>query len=217
MLIGDFQSIEGLSRSVEAEEYYEGGKNDGPHLLFSKVNKTEVTFKTGEMDRDYLYLWMDGVEVGQEFKQDLVILQYTRNAWPLRIFLLSNCWPTKWKGADLDASQSRLPIEELTVLCDRVSMWVVPEVALDVAAAAAAAAAGGLESLGEWAGDALEAFDNEISEWVAGAGAIGDAVEDIAEWGGDAIETTAEEIGDWVADTIDDVEDSIDDAIDSLF
>ena len=125
---GDFLAVEGLGLSVEPYEYQEGGKNDGQHVLPGPVKLGRITLKWGMMDRSGLYDWCASVQIGQSFRQDLLIMQLTRAGVPLRIYAITGAWPTEWRGADLDANQSQVPVEEIQLAFQALELVVVPDV-----------------------------------------------------------------------------------------
>jgi len=127
-LFGDFHAVEGLGSSIEPYEYAEGGKNDGQHVLPGPVKLGRITLKWGMMDRSTLYDWCAAVQVGTSFRQDLLVMQLTRLGIPLRIYAITGAWPTSWKGADLDATQSAFPVEEVELAYTSLEMVVVPDV-----------------------------------------------------------------------------------------
>lgn len=127
-LFGDFQAIEGMSRQIELFEYQEGGKNDGKHVLPGPVKHGKLVLKGGQMDMSMLYDWCKAVELGEDFRRDVLIMQLKRNGVPLRIFAISDAWPVEWKGATLDAAQSNIPVEELHLVYNDLYMVLLPDV-----------------------------------------------------------------------------------------
>ena len=127
-LLGDFQSVDGFSREIEAFELQEGGRNNNVHVLPGPAKQGRLSLQWGLMDRSALYDWARSVEVGVSFRQDLTIMQLTRRGVPLRIYTVSGAWPVEWRGARLDATQSTVPIEELKLAYDDVTLMVMPDV-----------------------------------------------------------------------------------------
>ena len=125
---GDFQAVLGLGQSIDAYEYQEGGKNDGQHVLPGPVKLGRITLKWGMMDRSALYDWCASVQLGKSFRQDLLIMQLTRAGVPLRIYVITGDWPVEWTGAELDANQSTVPIEEIQLAYSSLELVVVPDV-----------------------------------------------------------------------------------------
>lgn len=127
-VIGNFQSVEGIQRTMEPFEYLEGGRNTGAHILAGQVKHGRLVLKTGIMISSYLYDWIRAVEVGQKFRRDLIISQLTRDGRPLRVFTVERAWPTEWRAPALDATKSDVPVEELTLVYDDLTLEVNTDV-----------------------------------------------------------------------------------------
>ncbi|MBK7761405.1 MAG: phage tail protein [Deltaproteobacteria bacterium] len=123
-VIGDFQSVEGLSRSIEVLEYAEGARNGGMRVFPGPIKHGRVTLKSGIMSSPLLYEWIHAVEVGKKFSRDLIISQLDRLGVPLRVFTLDGAFPVEWKAPALDATNSNVPVEELTLVFDGLKMEV---------------------------------------------------------------------------------------------
>ncbi len=124
--LGDFQAVEGLQRKIEPYEYKEGGRNFAPHQLVGQHSYGELTLKWGLMERPFLYNWMDAVEVGESFRQSVIITQLTRKYIPRRMYFLERCWPVGWQGAQLQCEDNKLPVESLTLHFDHMEVVVNP-------------------------------------------------------------------------------------------
>lgn len=122
--IGDFMAVEGLSRSVKSYDYQEGGKNDGPRRLQGEASWGDVVLKSGYMNLSYLYDWANKVENNGDFRREVVIMQQTRNGKPLRVYALSGAWPLEWKTQNLDSGNSNVPVEEVKLAVDSITLVV---------------------------------------------------------------------------------------------
>lgn len=122
--VGDFAAVEGLSMRREPYSYQEGGKNDGAHVLLGQATLGEVTLKWGMMHQDTLLRWAQQVEAGARFRRDVTVLMLTRAGALHRTYTLEGAWPLEWKAATLDASDSRIPVEELRLTARRVTLEV---------------------------------------------------------------------------------------------
>lgn len=124
--VGDFQGVENLNQQYEAYEYKEGGRNHAPHKLVGPATYGELTLKSGLMDRDALFEWMEEVELGQDFRKEVQIFQLNRLREQRRSFTLLRAWPIEWKGADLDCEDNNIPVEELTLVYDFLETEAYP-------------------------------------------------------------------------------------------
>lgn len=124
--VGDFMSVENLARSIEPYSYQEGGKNDAPHMLIGPAKNGELTLKWGLMNRSTLWDWMSEVEVGSDFRRSVQILQLTRGQIPVRAYNIDYAWPIGWKGASLNAGDSAIAVEEITLVYSKLSVVAIP-------------------------------------------------------------------------------------------
>ena len=76
------------------------------------------------MYKRQLYEWIHAVEIGKKFRRDLIISQLDRLGSPLRVFTLDGAFPVEWKAPALDATNSNVPVEELTLVFDGLKMEV---------------------------------------------------------------------------------------------
>ena len=59
---------------------------------------------------------------GGGFRQDVQVEHYDRAFAVVRTYTFTRAWPVGWRGATLDADQSRVALEELHLAYDRVTM-----------------------------------------------------------------------------------------------
>lgn len=122
--VGNFQAVEGLTRTTDVYEYVEGGRNQNVHQLPGQTKLGEITLKWGWMSLSWLYDWSQKVEIGSSFRKDLIITQLDRQGRPLRVYTISGAWPTSWTGAALDASGSQVPVEEIKLRFNKLKLDV---------------------------------------------------------------------------------------------
>ena len=122
--VGNFLSVEGIGRTIEVYEYVEGGRTDNVHALPGQAKLGELTLKWGWMNLSWLHAWAMSVEIGHSFRKDLIISQLTRDGKPLRVYTVTGAWPSSWTAANLDASSSQLPVEELKLRFKQLKLQV---------------------------------------------------------------------------------------------
>lgn len=127
-LIGEFQSVDGLHRTFEPFEYKEGGRNSSPHMLYGPGTLGRLVLRSGVMTSSYLYDWIHSVEMGKKFRRDLIISQCNRRVQSLRVFTVERAWPVEWKAPKLDALQSEIPVDELTLVYQELRLEVNADV-----------------------------------------------------------------------------------------
>ena len=126
-VVGDFQAVENLTRKYETFTYREGGRNHAPHVLPGPASYGELVLKWGLMDREALWEWMEAVEIGEGFRRDVQIFQLNRKLKQRRAYTLQGAWPVEWKGANLDCNDAKIPIEELRLSYDYLTLEVTPD------------------------------------------------------------------------------------------
>lgn len=125
--LGDFQAVDGLGKQHEPFEYYEGGKNDAPHLMYGSQPKyTDITLKWGLMWNPELWYWLSGLDVGQRMKRNCTIMHLDRDRVPLRVYFLTGCMPTGWTAPPLSTSDSNVSLETLTIRAQNLYVFPNP-------------------------------------------------------------------------------------------
>ena len=132
--IGDFQTVENIQKSVEVYSYQEGGRNHSPLLLPGPAKYGELTLKWGFMDRTTLWEWIEAVQIGGDFKRDIMIVHLTRRLMPHRIYTLTGAWPIEWSGANLDVNDNKIPVESIKLVYDSLSLEAIPTKLSDIVA-----------------------------------------------------------------------------------
>lgn len=121
---GDFASVEGVEYTIEPFVYEEMGRNHSArYFSFDKPGKRgELKMTSGSVVKHSLYEWIYTVQVGGAFRRDVFVLQLTRDGDISRITRFGKCWPKQWKGPDLNTSESKWALEELTIVYENYEM-----------------------------------------------------------------------------------------------
>lgn len=125
--VGNFQSVEGIERTVEPYEHKEGGRNGMVHYFVGQAQYSEMTLRWGWMHLDWLHDWANSVRFGKAFRKTLIITQLDRAMQPVRVYTVVGAWPVAWSAAKLDAGSSDPPIEEVKLKYQRLEFEVVPQ------------------------------------------------------------------------------------------
>ena len=123
-VLGDFQAVEGISQTIDVLEYAEGARNGGVRVLAGPVKHGRLTLKSGIMISATLFDWAQSVKIGAQFRRELLITQLTRTGAALRVFSVGGAFPVEWKAPSLNAMASEVPIEELTLAYQTLTMEV---------------------------------------------------------------------------------------------
>lgn len=117
---GGFTECSGFGSDVEVVEYREGGETATVRKLPGKTSYPDITLKWGITDSRELYDWHRTAVNGQiERKNGSIILQDDVGQEAVRWNFFQG-WPSKWDGADLNATGNEVAIDTLTISCERV-------------------------------------------------------------------------------------------------
>ncbi|MBR0804356.1 phage tail protein [Bradyrhizobium japonicum] len=109
---GGFQSVAGLERETKTDAYREGGVNHFEHQLAGLTTYPPLTLKRGLVTTT-LWDWHQDVIDGRiERKTIAVVLldEAGNEAWR---WIVSDAYPTKWTGIELDATASAIAAESV--------------------------------------------------------------------------------------------------------
>ncbi len=109
-----FQSVSGLSASIETESIKEGGENRFTHALPVRSQYSDLVLKRGVLKDSGIVAWCRDALEGFSF-QPITVLVHLLNEKhePLVTWNIAHAWPKKWATADLDAEKSAVLIETL--------------------------------------------------------------------------------------------------------
>lgn len=113
--VGGFTECSGLNLQIETEEYAEGGENRFVHKLPGRRKQSDVVLKRG-MASSELWRWFINQNAGTvaPVSVGLVVRAYDADAATL-VFEIHDAFPIRWQGPQLDAAQSAVATETLTL------------------------------------------------------------------------------------------------------
>ena len=109
-----FQSVSGLSATVETEEVREGGENRFKHKLPTGTTCELLELKRGLVLDSALERWCrDAIEhfVFKPANVDISLLDETHQ--PIASWQVVNAFPVRWSVSEFDAQQSAVVVETL--------------------------------------------------------------------------------------------------------
>ncbi|MEF7616351.1 phage tail protein [Aquincola sp. MAHUQ-54] len=114
--LAGFAECSGLEMQLETDDFPEGG-NNGLVLKFPKRMKYgEITLKKGVTKRTDLYDWCAGFAQGIGRRKDGVITLRDAEHRPFMVWSFRRALPVKWSGPSLNAQQSLVAMESLTLV-----------------------------------------------------------------------------------------------------
>ena len=126
-----FKTITGFSSTVDSSEYREGGfgyltKRKLPGL----VSYDEITLEKGLYSNPVLYNFFNDFLEGNNFNPvNATITIYNNAGSPTASWSVINAWPTSYKSGDLNAEDSSILIESLTLAHEGIKRDVSPATA----------------------------------------------------------------------------------------
>lgn len=109
-----FQSISGLTVSLETEDISEGGENRFKHKLPMKSSYPNLTLKRGMVVGSSLISWCkDALENFIFEPKDLTIKLLNEDHEPLQTWNVVHAYPIKWSVDDFNAQESKVVLETL--------------------------------------------------------------------------------------------------------
>lgn len=109
-----FQSVSGLSATIETEEFREGGENRFKHKLPTGATHDMLELKRGLMLDSALERWCrDAIELFVFKPVNVQISLLGETHLPIASWLVVNAYPVRWSVSEFDAQQSAVVIETL--------------------------------------------------------------------------------------------------------
>jgi len=114
---GHFTRCSNLGIKVDSIEYREGGSSQLVHKLPGRVDYEPITLHYGLTASMELWNWMmTGVKGRVERKNVSIVILDADGVSEVARWDLVNAWPSRWRGALLDALGREAAIEEITLV-----------------------------------------------------------------------------------------------------
>jgi phage tail-like protein len=137
LAIGGFAECTGLEMTLQLEAYKEGGCN-GTTLQFpSRTEWSQIVLKKGVGAGQSLWDWSYEYVEGKGKRRDGLIILANDMRVPNNIWYFRNGLPVKYSGPTLNAKESAVAIESMTIAHE--GLYQVPFVGYGAAAASAVA------------------------------------------------------------------------------
>jgi len=109
-----FQEVGGLSKSIDIEEFKEGGENRFAHRLPSPAKYGNVILKRGLLTKSSLIKWcFDAIDNFSFKPADVTITLLNEEHKPLSVWNIAKAFPVKWSTSDFKAQENSIVIETL--------------------------------------------------------------------------------------------------------
>ena len=114
--LGGFSECSGLETKIETEDYRQGGQNDRVLHFPTRVTWGNIRLRHGAALTDDLWNWHHGFVNGVGKRKDGVIVLQNDQQIPVKAWTFRRGIPVEWTGPSLNAAQSQVAIEELTIM-----------------------------------------------------------------------------------------------------
>ena len=109
--IGNYTQVQGLSGTMDVMEYPEGGRHDFVHKLPTRVKRNNITLKRGLTKEANLLTWF----ASSPEANSVSLTAFDSEGQPLRTWALTNAFPVKWTGPDVNAGGTDMMTESLEI------------------------------------------------------------------------------------------------------
>ena len=114
-----FKEGSGFDSSVEVIEHRENGKGGKEVIrkLPGRAKWSDIVLKRGSTDDMSLWNWHKMVLDGDIWgaRKNMAIVVYDTKYSEVARFNVTNAWPSKWQGPDLNTTNNQVAIETLTI------------------------------------------------------------------------------------------------------
>jgi phage tail-like protein len=118
-----FAECDGLEMTQEVKTVRSGGENAVAYRLAGPAGYGQVTLKRGVTDSTDLWAWMAASLDDPTLRGDGEVVLLAEDGLTERArFVLERCLPVRVKAPPLNARDGLVAIEELGLVCDRISL-----------------------------------------------------------------------------------------------
>jgi phage tail-like protein len=112
---GGFTECSGIEIATEVLDYTEGGQNKFVRRLPTRTKPADIVLKRGLLIATDLWVWIRKVSDGIYQRKDGIIVLLTNGGIPAQAWMFRQGLPLKWSGPTLQAAQSGVATETLTI------------------------------------------------------------------------------------------------------
>ena len=112
---GGFQTVTGLERETKIEPYREGGNNLFEHQLAVLTTYPPISLKRGLVDQT-MWDWHQDVIEGRIARKTIAVVLLNESAAEVWRWIVEGAFPSKWTGADLDATTAAIATESVQLV-----------------------------------------------------------------------------------------------------
>lgn len=125
ILVGGFSGVEGLEFNTEVKTVREGGVNNTEYKLAGQITYTDLILKQGVTAIDPIWYWYNSTREGKIKRKNGSIYMLDDRGIPNVWYNFYNAWPSKWSGPALDASQSVVATQSITLVHEGIEKSIL--------------------------------------------------------------------------------------------
>ena len=123
VVVAEFKECSGVRMERETDPIKEGGQNEYIHLLPGRNKYSPLVLKYGISGDTSLWDWYrEGLYDGKVTRKSVSILLRNVEGDIVRRWEVTNAYPTKWEGPQLNTESSQVAIETLELTHHGLSM-----------------------------------------------------------------------------------------------
>jgi phage tail-like protein len=108
---GGFSDCGGLQMETEVHDHVEGGLNNHTWKFATRSKQANLTLKRGIVNK-VLWDWYHDISIGKmKFRNATILVLDPSGSDQLLEFQVSQAFPIKWQGPDLNAGQNNIAVE----------------------------------------------------------------------------------------------------------
>ncbi|MGB7341880.1 MAG: phage tail protein [Phototrophicaceae bacterium] len=123
-IVAQFQEVSGLDVTTDVIEYREGNQNMTVRKLPGLTKFSNITLKKGiTIDNQALWDWQQKAALGtvQRFQTIAIILMDDTQQIQAVRWELTDAWPTKWTGPDLNSTGNSVAVESIEIVHEGIT------------------------------------------------------------------------------------------------
>ncbi|HEX3047496.1 MAG TPA: phage tail protein [Bacillota bacterium] len=115
LICAAFSEVSGLSVEIEVETMKVGGCNDMEYSFPKGTKPSNLVFKHGVTDSDFMWSWCEAIRKGRIERKSGSIFLLDEQRLPALWWDFQGAYPVKWEGPSLNAASTMVAVESLTL------------------------------------------------------------------------------------------------------
>jgi phage tail-like protein len=118
-----FSEVEALTTDGNVIEYREGEDGDRAFRKLQGLRKFgQITLKRGYTASPDLWNWWQSTRQGDAHRKSGIIVLLNKAREPILKWAIKEAWIEKWEGPAMNATNNKVAIESLDIVCEGVAL-----------------------------------------------------------------------------------------------